>query len=819
MRQMKTTFVTAAVCLLLSAASAQLQFLQSERIAAAASWPESEPNLGLALDANDNCYVTGFFDGANDFGGVTLTNQGVGGPDMFVAKYDHAGTLQWVSQAGGTTVNYGRAAGADTNGDLYVVGGYSGSARFGGASLPAGSGEEFFLAKYSGAGALQWVQASTGGADDNYGIGLAVDSTGNSYALAVMDRSGTSLAFGSITATANNGGTTFLILVKYDRNGSAQWAQLFDTTQETYGSKVAVDVDGNVYVRGLFESDVTVGGAHLSGSAAKNPFVAKFDGSGNLAWIRQPVGGISGEGGVAVDAAGAVYISGYFAGTLNFGGGTTLTSSAGSSAPFGDAFLAKYDSSGAIQWAKAAGGASGGLYWDIALDAQTNIYVAGILGSDAALAKYNPAGTLQWTESASGPSAHPVASGVAKCAVDQLGNCYLAGFYQGTARLGTSTLQPRETWNFFLAEFGQPQPPASAMLSVVVSPPGTGTVNPNYNGQRLQVGTSHKMTAKAAAGCKFIEWTGGTNSALATLAFVMEPGLAFTANFRDVTRPTLAVLSPKAKQTVASPAITATGKAQDNVGVTAVYYQLNANLWALAAGTTNWSTPSLSLNPGTNVIRACAFDAAGNASLTNSITFTYAVQYTGIYVGQTNDDPSGGGGFALFVDAKQQALLIGGDPYNDDDGNALYGSCSVGADGRGHSDVNGNGLSFTISTNGSAAVAVSADAGSGDYPWQWAITGYLVTSGPFLAVAGTYSVSVSGQAVQGILSPDGWFYSSSPHQNGGGRCQFLRYGQPATETALGHGASTLILNSSATITSTGSHGNFTMKRVDPLPLH
>ncbi len=47
-------------------------------------------------------------------------------------------------------------------------------------------------------------------------------------------------------------------------------------------------------------------------------------------------------------------------------------------APFGDAFVAKYNSSGVIQWAQSAGGTNGGLYWAIALDGQTNVYPAGV---------------------------------------------------------------------------------------------------------------------------------------------------------------------------------------------------------------------------------------------------------------------------------------------------------------------------------------------------------------------------------------------------------------------------------------------------------
>jgi hypothetical protein len=99
--------------------------------------------------------------------------------------------------------------------------------------------------------------------------------------------------------------------------------------------------------------------------------------------------------------------------------------------------------------------------------------------------------------------------------------------------------------------------------------------------------------------------------------------------------------------------------------------------------------------------------------------------------------------------------------------------------------------------------------------WQWEVKGNLVTGGDFENVAGAYSVSVSGQTVQGILSPDGWFYSSSPNHGGGARCQFSAYGQPVTQAALGHSISTLTLHSNGTISATGDKGTFTFERVDP----
>ncbi len=154
---------------------------------------------------------------------------------------------------------------------------------------------------------------------------------------------------------------------------------------------------------------------------------------------------------------------------------------------------------------------------------------------------------------------------------------------------------------------------------------GPGTVTPDYNGQALAVGKKYTVTAKPATGCKFVGWTGSANSGSAKLTFTMEPGLSFTANFADVTRPVLKILYPKARQSLTSPVVSPTGRSSDNVGVAAVYYQLNSGDWTLAEGTTTWSISNLALVPGVNVLHAYALDAAGNASLTNTVNLTYLV--------------------------------------------------------------------------------------------------------------------------------------------------------------------------------------------------
>jgi hypothetical protein len=226
-----------------------------------------------------------------------------------------------------------------------------------------------------------------------------------------------------------------------------------------------VDTTGNVYVDGIFIENMTIGTSNLvNPGSGKGYFIAKFNNSGALTWVQQATGGGDvGGAGVAVDQAGNVYVAGMLENTLNFGG-ISLTNAAASY----NAFIVKYNSSGALQWVCQAGGTNGGGYADVALDGQGNVYAGGGVspGSGPAVVKYDPAGTVQWAYSASAPPASPFSSAVCKCAVDSANNCFLAGWYQVTNTFGTNVLQPQGYWNYFLAKVTAPTPPT---LGIVLS--------------------------------------------------------------------------------------------------------------------------------------------------------------------------------------------------------------------------------------------------------------------------------------------------------------------------------------------------------------
>ena len=169
------------------------------------------------------------------------------------------------------------------------------------------------------------------------------------------------------------GGATISRTVSYDVP-SVSWATSIGGTNSDYGYGIATDSNGNVYVIGFYDNTVTFApGTTLNSTGGDDAFVAKYDTSGTVQWAKS-IGGTSSDNGrgIATDSNGNVYVTGKYSTTATFAPGTTLTS-VGSS----DAFVAKYNTSGTVQWAMSIGGTSPDYGYGIATDSGGNVYVTG----------------------------------------------------------------------------------------------------------------------------------------------------------------------------------------------------------------------------------------------------------------------------------------------------------------------------------------------------------------------------------------------------------------------------------------------------------
>jgi hypothetical protein len=329
--------------------------------------------FGIASDRAGNVFVTGQIRSTAFFDTISLTSAGV--EDVFLAKYDSSGLLQWAKRYGGTSIDIGYDVVADDSGNCYVAGVFYGTAQFESFMLQSsGTGDaEIFIMKVNSAGALQWVKTA-GSTGYDLARGLAI-SQNRLYVTGVFS---STASFDTISVTST--GLQDVFLAAYDLSGNVQWAIHGGGAGYDVGYGAAADSSGNAYVTGYFQGQAVFGNDTVinSSNVYIDMFVFKADSTGNVQWVRR--GGATGDDdagrSIAADSAGNVYVAGEVRASGNF-----------DSIPYANAgiaqiFVAKYNSAGSIQYLSTAGGAGGDYAYGIAANAG-NVFITGLFNGIA----------------------------------------------------------------------------------------------------------------------------------------------------------------------------------------------------------------------------------------------------------------------------------------------------------------------------------------------------------------------------------------------------------------------------------------------------
>jgi uncharacterized delta-60 repeat protein len=229
-------------------------FLAKYDAAGAAVWVSAIPaipccNAGRALAADKlgNVYMAGIFNGTVSFGTNQLISSGTNN-NMFIAKYDVAGNVQWVRRSGGPAGGdaFGVAVGPD--GSPVMSGYFYTASDFGPFNLTAASANaQLFVAKYTAAGDLQWVRQA-GGTGDIVGYGTAIDPLGDTW---VTGEASGLIDFGGKTFSAPGPvGTPDVFITRYSPIGDLLSVFQAGGTNVDYGFAISTDGAGNAYVTG-----------------------------------------------------------------------------------------------------------------------------------------------------------------------------------------------------------------------------------------------------------------------------------------------------------------------------------------------------------------------------------------------------------------------------------------------------------------------------------------------------------------------------------------------------------------------------------------
>jgi len=308
-----------------------------------------------------------------------------------------------------------------------------------------------------------WARGNTGGGIDAWAV--ATDPSGNVFAagVALGSTMGNSAYFGSVsvpysTTTSFALGGYQCVIVKYDGAGNVLWAS---GTQngDAWLMNIAADNQGNCFMFGCLNSKtINIGPYTITNTIYPKSqyFLTKYDASGNVVWVKNEgnvitgssgtsgiTASILGTGAVTTDDAGNIFITSAFQLPTTTIGGTTLVN-ANASGYTTDIFIAKYDPSGNVIWAKSYGGTASDNAYGIAVTHSGDIYIAGVFGSAtitfgpsvitntapliaggqvAYIARFDASGSAIWA-SASGGTGGEYAVGLA---CDLSDNVYLTG--------------------------------------------------------------------------------------------------------------------------------------------------------------------------------------------------------------------------------------------------------------------------------------------------------------------------------------------------------------------------------------------------------
>lgn len=379
MKTMKTKIII-SICFFLSAEVVVNAQAPSWLWAKSAGGPSGELGQSIATDAAGNVYVTGnFYSTSITFDTITLTT--AGSLDMYIVKYGPSGNVKWAKRAGGSGDEYSQGVAVDENGNVCVTGYFSStSITFGSTSLTnAQSGiNDIFLVKYDSLGNVLWAKRE-GRFGDDQGLGVATGPGGFVYITGQYN----SAWFTVGSFTLNNASTAWdFFLIMYDPLGNVVAAKGVGGTLGETGLGVATDAFGNAFVTGYFSSSTVTFGSITLTNANNNTdiFVVKYDNSLNVLYAKRAGDlGIEDGQGIAIDASGNAFVTGVFGSSSITFGTTTLTNN-GSTNSY-DIYVVKYDPYLNPVWAKSAGGTADDRGRGIATDTYGNIYATGVFKS------------------------------------------------------------------------------------------------------------------------------------------------------------------------------------------------------------------------------------------------------------------------------------------------------------------------------------------------------------------------------------------------------------------------------------------------------
>lgn len=328
---------------------------------------------GLWADAAGNVFISGSIAGSAKFHKTVVHSYG--GGDICVVKYSSGGNMQWVKTFGGKLDDFATAITGDAQGNLFITGLFTDTAYFEEEILTA-NGSDLFVAKLNPAGKLEWAKSlKTSGSA--VASAIAVTDEGSAYIGGMYSENfdndrikinqGQTDGFvckinwqGNRTWTRVFGGIGFDELkvlrtdpwgrvlagavfdqfmladekelegkssrssaaILYEATGNILWTSVF-TGQDSECSiaDAVTDIEGTCYICGKFSGETNFDEVKAQANGQTDIFITALDKNGKVRWISS-IGGSEPDDALVMELlpnGRSLVMAGQFNGLLNHG--------------------------------------------------------------------------------------------------------------------------------------------------------------------------------------------------------------------------------------------------------------------------------------------------------------------------------------------------------------------------------------------------------------------------------------------------------------------------------------------------------------------
>ena len=333
---------------------------------------DADDAQSVVVDKNGNYYVGGSFSTEASIATELIEALDPSSTDMFIAKFNNIGILQWVKVFGSTTYDEGAPyIAVDSLGAVYVAGGFGGTAEFGTRKAISGGQMDAFVAKMSANGDFIWVQG-WGSTENDMATAVSVSPNGDRIYV-----SGTfigNVSFGNATYESFANKMDFFVRA-FDANGGARWAKRIGYSGDDRIIASTTQTDGKLVLTGAISQTTTFDTQTISanGEFESDFFISRITKDGAIELLKR-YGGTFEDAGKAVytDAKGAIFVTGYYDST------TTVEGFIEEAVGGRDGFVTRIKSNGDVDWYRSFGGQYDDEGRGIVVDSKNVPYITGI---------------------------------------------------------------------------------------------------------------------------------------------------------------------------------------------------------------------------------------------------------------------------------------------------------------------------------------------------------------------------------------------------------------------------------------------------------